>query len=419
MGVKFNEKAIAIFAAIQVAENVPCVNAAPTGTVSSTVGSATITGTGTLFLTEVAVGTYIQTATTAIIGRVASIASNTSLTIESPVPAVAIPQGVGVMSVATAVSGVAYKTGLGPKNAVRVLNLNYSTELDTEAFRYVGNELDRSEETVVKDKYAKLDFEVFLPALGTIAGATPTLDEIPLADIMQSCGMSIILSTGQVKYTNALPSNAYLTIEIRRSSPDMVTTQKSFTLTDCRGSVDLDGTVGTRAKLKFNYMGNILSVTDKVTIEPDFGDQETMHMGSLKGSSITTAQLSLYSGSVQPAYVATTKNICSDKLNMPNLSGFDYARFLTSCGDGWSKEATPTDISLTIIEDKAASTYNPDDHIEEYHSLYLDYGLVTGFKARIIANKTQLAKISNSKVASYAGQDLTLRNTGTTEIILL
>jgi hypothetical protein len=418
MGVKFNEKAIAIFASIQPAEGVPCVNATPTGTITTTVGSAAVTGTSTLFTTEVAVGTYLYTPGGLLVGRVLTIASNTSLTLEDVVPASATAQSVGVMAKATALTAATYATGLGPKNAIRVLNLNYSTELDTEAFRYVGNELDRSEETVVKDKYAKFDCEVFVPALGTIAGATPTMAEIPLADVMQSCGMAIVLSTGQVKYTNALPSNAFLTIEVRRSSPDLTLQQKTFTMSDCRGSLDLDAQVGTRAKFKLNYMGNLVSVLDKFTVEPDFGDQETAHMGSLKGSTITTAQLDLYSGATQPAYVATTKNICTDKLNMPNISGFDYVRFLTSCGDGWSKEATPTDISLTIIEDKAAATYNPDNHIEEYHSLYIDYGTVTGYKARIVANKTQLSKVSNSKVATYAGQDLTLRNTGTTEIIL-
>jgi hypothetical protein len=419
MSVKFNEKAIAIFAALQPAEGVSCVNASPTGSISTTVGSATVTGTGTLFSTEIAVGTYLYTTSGAIIGRVLTIASNTSLTLEDVVPAAATVASNGVMAVSTAVSGAAYRTGLGPKNAIRVLNLNYSTELDTEAFRYVGNELDRSEETVVKDKYAKFDCEIFVPALGTIAGAVPTLAEVPLIEIMQSCGMAVVLSTGQVKYTNGLPSNSFITIEIRRSSPDLNLQQKTFTMSDCRGSIDLDAQVGTRAKFKLNYMGNLVDVLDKFTIEPNFGDQEIVHMGSLKGSTITTAQLSLYSGATQPAYVATTKNICSDKLNMPNLSGFDYVRFQTSCGDGWSKEAAPTDISLTIIEDKAAATYNPDNHIEEYHSLYIDYGTVTGFKARIIANKTQLAKVSNSKVASYAGQDLTLRNTGVTDIILL
>jgi len=419
MAVKFNEKAISIFMALQVAEGTSAVNDAPTGTITTTVGSAAVTGSGTLFTTEVAVGTYLYTTTGAIIGRVLTVTSNTAIVLEDVVPASATVQAAGVMAIATAVTAVSYKTGLGPKNALRVLNLNYSTEIDTEAFQYVGNELDRTEETVVKDKYAKFDCEIFVPALGTIAGATPVLSEVPLVEVMQSSGMAIVLSAGQVKFTNSLPSNSVVTIEVRRSSPDLTLQQKVFVMSDCRGQLDLDAQIGTRAKLKLNYQGHLVNVVDKFTIEPNFGDQETAHMGSLKGSTITTAQLSLYSGSTQPTYVATTKNICTDKLAAPNLAGFDYTRFLTSCGDGWSKGASPSDVTLTIIEDKAAATYNPDNHIEEFHSLYLDYGLTTGFKARIIMNKGQLAKVTNSKVATYAGQDLAFRNIGYTDIILL
>lgn len=53
-----------------------------TGTITSTTGSKTVTGTGTSFLTDLAVGmTLVNYATGATIGVVASIASNTSLTL--------------------------------------------------------------------------------------------------------------------------------------------------------------------------------------------------------------------------------------------------------------------------------------------------------------------------------------------------
>jgi hypothetical protein len=421
MTVKFHEKAIAIFGTTQVAEGVSAINATPTGTISTTVASAAVTGVGTLFTTEVAVGTYLYH-TSGIIGRVLTVTSNTAIVLEDVVPAAAVLQSEGVMAKATAITTSAFTTGLGPKNALAVLNLNYSTELTTEAFQYTGDELSRDEDTVVTDKYAKFDCEVFMPSLGTIAGTDPLITEVPMVDWFTSSGMAVLLSTGSggyAKITNSIPSNAFLTIEVRRSSPDLTLQQKSFVMNDCRGTLDLDAKVGTRAKIKLNYMGNLATVVDKFTIVPNFGDQKSEHAGSIKSTTIVTAQLGLYSGTTEPTYVSTTKSVCFDKCNAPNLPGFDYQRYLTGCIDGWSKGAMPSDVTLTILEDKAAATYNPDNHIEENHALYLDYGSVTGKVVKIAMHKIQLAKVTNSKVANYAGQDLGFRNVGTTDIILM
>jgi Tfp pilus assembly protein PilX len=52
-----------------------------TGTLTSTTASATVTGSGTLFSTELAVGKQLYTASGVLIGKVSSIAGNTSLTL--------------------------------------------------------------------------------------------------------------------------------------------------------------------------------------------------------------------------------------------------------------------------------------------------------------------------------------------------
>lgn len=59
-----------------------------TGTVSGNLGSYTITGSGTTFLTDVAVGDIIKITinTTVIESRVIAVATNISLTIENAIP---------------------------------------------------------------------------------------------------------------------------------------------------------------------------------------------------------------------------------------------------------------------------------------------------------------------------------------------
>lgn len=378
------------------------------GTITTTTGAATVTGVGTAFLTELAVGVYIYNLAGLPVGRVLSVATDTSATLET--------------NATVGVTAAKFSTGLGAKNAIAVLNFNYSQELDSEAFQYLGDELNRDEETSIKDRYCKLDFETFVPSLGTLAGTDPLITEVPMVDWMTSSGFATVLSSGSqgfVKFTNSLPSNTFLTIEVRRSSPDLAIagTQKVYTLSDCRGNIDLDATVGTRAKFKFNYQGNLDSILQKPSLFADFGDQKAEHVPNMNSRTITVSELEVYNGAIEPT-ITDIKNFCFDKLNAPNLSGFNYTRYLTSCIDGWSKGAVPTDVTLAILEDAADAVYNPDNHLEENHNLAIKYGSVVGKKAEFIFHKLQLAKISSGTIGEYVSQELGFRNVGYTDIIL-
>src|SRR5688500_230411 len=59
-------------------------NTQRSGTISVPLGSTTVTGTGTAFLTEVSVGNIIKTTSNIQIGTVAAIASDTELTLVNP-----------------------------------------------------------------------------------------------------------------------------------------------------------------------------------------------------------------------------------------------------------------------------------------------------------------------------------------------
>lgn len=418
---KFHVKAIALYGVAQVAEGVSAIQASPAGTITTTVGSKDVVGTGTSFTTYLAVGSYIYSGS-AIVGRVASVTDNTHCALEDNVPASAVTLVQGsVMAIATAVTGAAFSTGLGPKNAIPVLNLNFSEEISTEAFQYSGDELSRDEVTITKDTYAKIDFESFLPVKGTTT-STPLVSEIPYADWFQSVGLAIVTSSGQYKITNSLASNKFMTIEVRRSSPD-ITTQKTFTITDARGTPDFDGMMGTKPKLKWNMQGNLVAETQKLYLVADFRSVKTDISPEIKSTTIGLSALDLYTSnnSVEPT-ASVTSNVCFDKLSAPNLVGWEYGRYQTGCGDGWSKGATPTDLTLTVLEDSADATYNPRDNISNNHLLTLKYGLESALstadkRITFIAHKLMLANVTNSTVASYTGLDLKFRNVGTIDII--
>jgi hypothetical protein len=104
---------------------------AGTGTITTSTSSTTVTGVGTLFTTEVDyVGKALYTSADVYIGTVASIASNTSLTLSA--------------NAAVAVTGGGYKHGYLPKN-----NPLSNTEIDTNFINLNNNKLEVTDTSAV------------------------------------------------------------------------------------------------------------------------------------------------------------------------------------------------------------------------------------------------------------------------------
>ena len=83
-------------------------------------------------------------------------------------------------------------------------------------------------------------------------------------------------------------------------------------------------------------------------------------------------------------------------------------------------KAFQLDTDLTILEDIAASAYNPENFLEASHKLVVNYSDVSDTASKVITivfHKLELTKVTASKVANYTGQDLGFRNVGYTDII--
>jgi len=555
---KFDQKAVVLYACAQVAEGIP-VNQnfwfggnATVGyegyvihvlgtSVTCKKGTYTISG-DVLQLTpntavaipvaehpfaKLSVGSYLYDVTTAlskvgaeskgrVIGRIAAITpvkngnSISDYTIkleELPVERSFITN----TRMASAGNGVyKFRVGLGAKNALAALNLNASIETQSEAFQYLGDELDRDEVTIVTDRTCKFDFETFVPAFGTIANTvdlgmkfaslnsingvlTVTVDDsaftlkevlgaiplkasinyiddsestvelgkvtgksddnltillidkvtppsaltplfliinedalsIPLSPFFQACGMALVLNPSASRYyvSNKNISNTYLTVEVRHASSDLRIQDKVYTVTDCRGSADLDLVIGSIPKLKFNFEGNVNQAkiaSEKLKVLPNFEKQKQTRSVTLKSSSIVRANLELYSeDGVMPITVPTASNIVFNKITAPNITGFKYARYLTSELDGWSKGGEPSDVTISILEDvsSVADVFDPHDNLEKYHKFSLQYkkndstsGI--GSTVLIVFEKIQLVKVSSGTIGSYNSQDVAFRNVG-------
>jgi len=139
------------------------------------------------------------------------------------------------------------------------------------------------------------------------------------------------------------------------------------------------------------------------------------------------------SGTLTAATTVTKGSVVGETLAFATLTasnffGFDFARYLTGAEEGFAKTATPTDVSISVLEAPVgdATYFVPDQtEVSRYYALKLQFGL--GTKAAPTAGKVvvyqwdklQMSNIKEGKVSTYFGRDITFRNTGKSAMILL
>ena len=620
---KFNVKAITIYCVAQIAQNVRVTRTVEecTGTITTTAGSTDVVGVGTLFLQTATPNAYLYDGSGYTIGQIKTVTDNTHLILYDVVPAAQVEDTATTKRYANARTASAYSFGLGARNAVAVLNLNYADELTTETAVYVGDELSRDEDVWVKDRICKVDFETFVPALGSVArtdvvsagadtivletrtttrvigsgttfltdlttgsrlytaagafiGTVATIwtntllelaypakatilgettpitykydtviavtseEEAPFVDLYEAVSFGVDYSYGGVRYTNQISTNTYLEVEYRLSSPDLAGTfeEKTYRTGDVRGTVDFDiASIGTRAKLKYMLQGNLIDLQETPRLIADYGMQktqdgiaetintndigsninwailqpwyaevlvtfpasiaatETISIGGLtftasatvtkaeliaiwsripvtstaatantlkateltgkgtfsagtlagwntfsyedetsyvlfEASSIDTSATSLLVqgtaalatpdptvllSSETPPHRPYVTNICFDKVTAPNISGFQFDRYMLSCEAGWSKTPVASDVTVTIVEDLARAPYNPHNFLSQKHLFVVNWGDANiGRMVELEFTAARLSNIVKSQVANFIGQDLQLKSVG-------
>lgn len=314
-------------------------------------------------------------------------------------------------------------------DAIATFTPDFSLNISTETFSYAGNELDRTEGLVVTDKYVEVSADSFLPALSPIAaGVAASNTNFPLYRLFIAAGAAVTYDAGlgtaaKVTVSNSTTGNSLLTTDLVQESPADATNQTLFRIYDCRAMCDLDITVGSKAKLNWRMMGNTF---DTITanagqfpklqnpkLVPAYGTQKTYTLPSFRMSQLTMAEL-------QPIGTAftggTTKNFCFQKLSAPNLFGFEYGRFLTACEEGFDKGAVTTDVTITVLMDRADATFVPEKMLEQEYHLTFSWGSTVGQRAKITFDSLKVSNIANSTIGNYVARDITFRNGGNVSI---
>jgi hypothetical protein len=111
-------------------------------------------------------------------------------------------------------------------------------------------------------------------------------------------------------------------------------------------------------------------------------------------------------------------SFCFSSFQAPNFFGFDYARYITGCEEGFSKTAIATDVNISILEDQAGtSSFDPDANISNFYGAQVKFGTAAGKYITYKWDKLQISNVKSGAVADFLGRDTTLRNTGKSYII--
>ena len=290
---------------------------------------------------------------------------------------------------------------LADADAIAALNLDQNLDVTTEDYVYAGV-LSRAKETDITDQVRTIDFEAFFPSAGGVAGT-----DNKLWDFFEACGAGhTIVALTSATSTNSVPSADVLTIEYYK--PSTVGDFKKAVISDASGVVDFTMEIGKRAMFKSSFRGNYLeSVQEAAGRVADFGTQKANIAARVIKDNLITVKLQV----TGEAAVANF-NICFGKLEIGNFFGFTLERYLLSCIEGHAVDPEAGDVKLTILEDDAGATYDPEEHWADHHSLIIEWGGAAGSIQEVSLTDIQLIDIQDTTLGPWRGQELSFNNIG-------
>jgi hypothetical protein len=105
-------------------------------------------------------------------------------------------------------------------------------------------------------------------------------------------------------------------------------------------------------------------------------------------------------------------------LTAANFLGFGYSRFMAGQLIGFTKSASATDISATVLQDQSGTTnWDPDATLSQFFAVQVKWGLGNTLNTTMIWTNVQVTNVKEGKIGDYLARDVTLRNTGNSILI--
>lgn len=303
------------------------------------------------------------------------------------------------------------KATITAADALAITNFTYTPVLETTTDEYLGNPATRTAAVTTTDFYAKIEAET--PVSVNAPGVAPAYTAF-----LEACGVNGLAEmpsvtppvTGSVTYSNNTINNTYITCQFRRRSPT-ITTEKTHTLTDVRGTLDINIELNKRPMFKFNLIGNVDTPTQEGIIDGSFGNQvdPSFLIPPLKYGNVVTS-----------AVLFGDKQVCLTKFSAQNFFGIDLQRYMFICGSGVQTDTLTSEYTIEYLEADVASATTTDEKYAKDNtnvSLYFTLGTVVGRKMRIFIPNGTIKNIGYGTAGNFVTKVVTVTITGLSTLI--
>lgn len=305
------------------------------------------------------------------------------------------------------------KAAIAAADALAITGFTYTPVLETTVDEYLGNPATRTAAVTTTDFYGKIEAET--PISVNTAGVAPAYTAF-----MECCGVNGVAVAdaptatppvaGSVTYSNSTINNTYITCQFRRRSPT-ITTEKTHSLMDVRGTLDINIELNKRPMFKFNLLGNVENPTQEGIIGEEFGNQvnPSFLIPPLKQGNVTTSAV-LFGG----------KQICLTKFSAQNFFGIDLQRYMFICGSGVQTDTLTAEYTVEYLEaDVATATITDELYAKDNTNVAFDFtlGTVAGKKMRISIPNGTIKNIGYGTAGNFVTKVITVAITGLSTLI--
>lgn len=252
-----------------------------------------------------------------------------------------------------------------------------------------------------------------------LAGATVTYEATAQHTIMVSTETGLANTVG--------------TMVVTEWKKDDIAVEKCYRAFNTRAMVDLDFTIGERAKLTWTFKGVPVESLEpseaypeeRAYIGADYRTQKTAIAPVLRAAQFNQAQFVPYvTGDDLPTpFTGTIKTFCIQKITATNLFGLELVRLQTTCSDEYEQQEIATDVVVTIMEEaldpalpqpdalQGVSVYS-EAMLERNFQFGLQWGDTAGKRYYLEWTKLQLTNSKPTVVEGQLARELTFRNCG-------
>lgn len=227
-------------------------------------------------------------------------------------------------------------------DATPVTALTGSVTYETNAFKYLGDNLSRDEYTYIKDSYADVSVDTFTQVLGSL-NTSLAASAAPLSELYQACGGTVtVLATatygyvaGAVIIDNVNASDTTISMDFRKTSIQDVNNNKLWKFSYIRGMVDITANVSEIPMQKFTLKGNATVPQISPILTPSYGAQVTNVAPAVRKQNVVATTIAPVIVANSITFSTTTATVTApghgyttgDSVEVTGVKGVDGAKY--------------------------------------------------------------------------------------------